>query len=165
MDFPQCDITLCLVDWFHLIVSQPTHYSTQVYLCIENHEWSCCLHAFPKELLKQLCCLKLSISWCYWFRHPMDEWIGRNILKIEIELEYNNPKHLAAKHVLPFQGWEFNTWSELLVFVLPLQVGFFSAKGLNYIQLRVRNQMLPAHSNFFVFCNGDESSFMACARS
>jgi hypothetical protein len=33
----------------------------------------------------------------------MDEWIGRNILKIESELEYNNPKHWAAKHVLPFQ--------------------------------------------------------------
>ncbi len=59
----------------------------------------------------------------------MDEWIGRNILKKESELEYNNPTHWASKHVLPFQGWEFNTWSALLEFVLPLQVQFFSAKG------------------------------------
>jgi hypothetical protein len=35
----------------------------------------------------------------------MDGWIGRrSILKIENELEYNNPTHWAAKHVLPLQG-------------------------------------------------------------
>jgi hypothetical protein len=38
------------------------------------------------------------------FRHATDEWIGRNILKIESELEYNNPKHWTAKRILPFQG-------------------------------------------------------------
>ena len=118
-----------LIDWFHLIVFQPTNYSTQVYSCIENHEWSCGIHTFPEELLKRLGWPKFSISSCHRFRHPMDEWIGRSILKIESELEYNNPTHWAAKHDLPLQGWEFNTWSALIGFVFPLQVGFFSAKG------------------------------------
>jgi hypothetical protein len=56
--------------------------------------------------------------------------VGRNILKIESGLEFNNPKHWAAKHVLPFQGWEFNTSSALLEFELPLR--FCSAKGFKF---------------------------------
>ena len=36
----------------------------------------------------------------------MDERIGRNILKIGRQSEYNNPKQWKAKHVLPFQWWE-----------------------------------------------------------
>jgi hypothetical protein len=35
-----------------------------------------------------------------------DEWIRRNILKMESQSEHNNLKHWIAKHVLPFQGWE-----------------------------------------------------------
>ncbi len=121
-----------LIDWFHSIVFQPTNYTTQMYECIENHQWSCVIHTFPDELLKLLWWLHFSISSCYRFRHPMDKWIGRNILKTQSGLEYNNPKHWPAKHVMPFQGWEFNTSPALLEFRLPLQL--FLSKAFNYFQ-------------------------------
>jgi hypothetical protein len=56
-----------------------------------------------------------------WQRYP----------KIKSGLEDNNPKHWAAKHVLPLQGCEFNTSPALLEFEIPLQC--FSAKGFKLL--------------------------------
>ncbi len=37
-------------------------------------------------------------------RHQNDEQIGRNILKIDSQLENNNQNHWKTKRVMPFQG-------------------------------------------------------------
>jgi hypothetical protein len=37
-------------------------------------------------------------------RHQKDEQIGRNILKIDSQLENNNQNHWKTKRVMPFQG-------------------------------------------------------------
>ncbi len=35
-----------------------------------------------------------------------DGWIGRNIIKLDSELECNDPKHWTAIYVLPIQRWD-----------------------------------------------------------
>ncbi len=57
----------------------------------------------PYEMLKWLCWLEFLITWCYRLRYPTDEGIGRNILRLESQSEYNNQKHRTAIYVLPFQ--------------------------------------------------------------
>ncbi len=78
-------------------------------------------------------------------KYPTDECIGRNILKLESQSEYNNPKHWTAIYVLPIQRWEvtsfLSTWITSSIFE--------EANGLI---------VEPAHTrNFNVFCNGVES--------
>ena len=67
---------------------------------------SCCILIFTGQLAKSLCWQEFSISWCYRLRHLTDKWIGRNILQVESQSEWNNPKHWKAKHFIPFQRWE-----------------------------------------------------------
>jgi hypothetical protein len=69
-----------------------------------------CILIVPYELLKWLCWLDFSITWCGRLQFPTDEWIGRNILKSESESEYKNQKHWTAIYVLPVQGWDVETW-------------------------------------------------------
>jgi hypothetical protein len=64
------------------------------------------------------------------------EWIGRNILKIDSQLENNNQKHWKAKRVMPFQGRESDLGLHCF-FVQPFRF-LFCAKGFN---------SPPAHSN------------------
>ena len=99
---------------------------------------------------------QLMATWCCRLQHPMDKWIGRNILKVESQSESNNPKHWKAKHFIPFWRWElaplptFRTWFARFNFTSSC-----APKVLN---------VEPAHTqSFIVFCNGVESGFMASA--
>ena len=115
-------------------------------------EKSCCILTFTGQLAKSLCWLEFLISWCYRLLHPMDKWIGRNILKEERQSEKNNPEHWKAKHVLPFQRWEVAPLDAFL------QI-WFTSSGVP----KVLNEE-PAHTNsFIVFCNGFASGFKAHA--
>ncbi len=67
--------------------------------------------------------ISASNGWMDWQKYP------KNRKWIRIQQSKALGCNLPPKHVLSFQGWEFKTWSALLEFVLPLQVGFFSAKG------------------------------------
>ncbi len=50
--------------------------------------------------------MSTKIPWCDRLLYPTDE--GRNILKLESESEYNNPKHLTALYALPIQDRMWN---------------------------------------------------------
>ena len=72
-------------------------------------------------------------------QNQKDEWIGRNILKINSQSENNNQKHWKAKRAMPFQGRESDLCLPLLLFFEQPFTLLFWSKGFNFP---------PAHSKF-----------------
>jgi hypothetical protein len=153
MDSPQCDITLCSVDWLIPFNCLPTNklFNSSVFVYWEPSMELLHTYIFWRVvevigLTKTLDQLMLQISksngWMDWQKYPKN----RKWIRIE------RSKALGCQTCLAFPG----TRVQYFVYIpLPLRF-FFLPKVL----------IQPAHtSNVFVFCNSVESSFMACAWS